>query len=85
MNNGLKAERLKYKGRLVELENQADNLKLTLGHGLRTMRDMLDPTEALDAIEGEAVANLAIQFAQKQIELRAALSKIETIKEALGG
>lgn len=84
MSNGLKAERLKYKGRLVELENQRDNLVLTLNHGLRTMRDMLDPTEALEAIEGEGVANLAIQFSQKQIELRATLRKIETIKEALG-
>jgi hypothetical protein len=77
-------ERLKHLGRLEERKMEARKLELKL-RGLRdAIRDVLDPFERLDEIEGEQAASQAVEFATVQAQYREVLAEIAAIQKALG-
>lgn len=85
MDNGLKRERLRMRGRLVEEDQKMRELAGRLATLRGAMRDELDPLEGdLGRIDGESVANMAIEFSQKQISYRETRKRVDAIKEALG-
>ncbi|MDY7034542.1 MAG: hypothetical protein SV375_00040 [Thermodesulfobacteriota bacterium] len=77
-------ERLKYQGRLAEKEMEAKKLRLRLT-GLRdSLRDNLDPFVLIEDLNGELIAEEALEFTGTWAELRAVLATIDSIKNILG-
>lgn len=77
-------ERLKFQGRLLEREREAERLR-TLLRGLRAaLREALDPIEPVDELDRDAIVQQATEFGLKQIELVGVMAEIRAIKRELG-
>ncbi len=77
-------ERLKFMGRLEERRLEAEQLKLRL-RGLRdSIRDILDPFDAVEELDGDVLALQAMEFASVQIRCKEALSEMAVIRKTLG-
>ncbi len=77
-------ERLKFMGRLEERRLEAEQLKLRL-RGLRdSIRDILDPFDAVEELQGDVLAAQAVEFAALQIRCREVLSEAAVIRRTLG-
>ncbi|HOI96331.1 MAG TPA: hypothetical protein PK250_16630 [Syntrophobacter fumaroxidans] len=77
-------ERLKFLGRLEERRLEAERLRLRL-RGLRdSLRDVLDPFETVEDLDGEKLAALAVEFADLQILCREAIAEMALIRKTLG-
>lgn len=77
-------EALKFEGRLGRKRHDAEKLKLRL-NGLRaSVRNTLDPFEAVEKLKLDVAAEEVLEMARLQIELKAALETIQAIEEALG-
>lgn len=77
-------EVLKFKGRLSEKELQAKSLRLRMAGDVTALRDLLDPTVAVDRLKTDVIAEQALELANKQIALKEVLAEIEAINRALG-
>jgi len=78
------SERLNFQGRLVDTELAAKKLQYRI-QGLRTsLRELLDPFEAVKELKAELIAEEALQLAARYGEYRAALEEIAAIEKALG-
>lgn len=78
------SEQLKFKGRLAEKELGAGKLKLRI-QGLRdSIRENLDPFEAVEDLKTDVAAEQAFELAQLHIEYMRTLQEIAAIKKALG-
>ncbi|PKN28259.1 MAG: hypothetical protein CVU64_14230 [Deltaproteobacteria bacterium HGW-Deltaproteobacteria-21] len=78
------SERHKFLGKLQEKQMEADKLRLLLKGFVRSLRDALDPTEAVEELDRELIVEQATEFGLKQIELLAVLAEIKAIKRELG-
>jgi len=77
-------ERLKFLGRLEERRLEAERLRLRL-RGLRdSLRDVLDPFETVEDLDGEKLAALAVEFADLQLQCREAIAEMALIRKTLG-
>ena len=77
-------ERLKYQGRLRVKQLEARKLEQQLGGLLRSLRDLLDPTEKLTELEGELIATQGLEFGARMGEYKALLEEIAKIEKLLG-
>jgi len=77
-------ERLKFKGRLAEMEVEAKRLKLRMDGFVRSIRDALDPFEDPADLACDVAAEQAVELAALQADYKAALAEITAIKKALG-
>ena len=78
------SERLKYEGRLAEASQAENRLRLRLSGLVRSLRDLLDPTEDVARLDGEQIADQALQLAMVKGELDAKMAEIGSIREVLG-
>lgn len=78
------SERLQWLGRLEERKQEAARLTMRLNSIRESIRLKLDPFEAPDEIDGDAVAELALEFSGTQIAYKAAAEEIKAINKALG-
>jgi len=78
------SERLKYQGRLAEMELEEKSILLKM-QGLRdAIRDQLDPLESLEVLALDVVAQEAMELAELQIQLKELQAKIEKAKKLVG-
>ena len=77
-------ERLKFKGRLVEKENEARQLRLSMEGDLKAIRDILDPFEPMQDVRADLAAAQAVELAGKHAEYLGLLEDIKAIRKALG-
>ena len=74
----------KFRGKLAGAEDQDRKLKLKLD-GLRgSLRALLDPIDAVDKLDGEQIAQQAVEFAAVQVEYVEVRATIDKIKNVLG-
>lgn len=78
------SERLKYEGHLAVLKQDVMQLKTALNGLLKAMRDNLDPLEKIEKIDASLVAQQALEFAGKHIDLKEKLAEIQKAEEILG-
>lgn len=78
------SERLKFQGKLLEREREADRLRLLLRGLVSSLRDALDPTEPVEDLDREAIVQQATEFGLKQIELVGVQAEVRAIKRELG-
>ncbi len=73
-----------FRGKLAGAQDRAWKLGLKLD-GLRgSLRTLLDPIDAVETLDGEQVAQQAVEFAAVQTEYREARAMIDKIKGILG-
>ena len=77
-------ERLKFQGKLLEKKQDAERLKMLLRGLVRSLRDALDPTDAVEALDRDLIIQQAAEFGMKQIDLLTALEEIRVLKKELG-
>jgi hypothetical protein len=77
-------ERLKFKGRLVEAEDKARQLRLSMEGDLKAVRDLLDPFESIEGVRADLAAAQAVELAGKHADYLGLLKEIKAIKKALG-
>jgi len=78
------SERLKFQGRLLEKEQDARRLKLSI-EGLRdAIRDQLDPFCPVEHLTADRVVELAVDLNSRHIDYAGLLAEIAAIKKALG-
>lgn len=77
-------ERLKFQGRLAEMEVEAKRLKLRMEGLVRSIRDALDPFEDPADLACDQAAQQTVELAGIQADYKAALDEIAAINKALG-
>ena len=77
-------EHLKFRGRLSIKEEEAREKRMLICGIVKSLRDLLDPTEKVEDLKGELIAGQALDLANRQIEYIALLSEIREIKKLLG-
>lgn len=77
-------ERLKREGRLLEYRQEAAKLRLALDGLRRSLRNLLDPDQALRDIRGDLVGHQGLEFWAVQQRYRETLEEIERIEKDLG-
>jgi len=78
------SERAKYRGYLAEAQEEERRLVLKMSGLRQSIRDRMDLVKDVGEIDGELIAQQAIEFRQAQIELTAKRAEIKTIKDVLG-
>jgi len=78
------SERLKYQGRLAEAEQAERRLKMRMDGLVRSLRDLLDPTEDVARLDADQIADQAMQLAAAAGDLRARTAEIAKIRDVLG-
>ncbi len=78
------SERLKFQGRLGELELEAKKRELIMKGIVSGMRDLLDPLEAVADLKADVIFQQASLLAFQQSELKAVLEQIKEAKRILG-
>lgn len=74
----------KFKGKLEEKRIEAENLKLMINGDVTLLRELLDPFIPAQKLKTDVIAVQAVDLANKQIQLKAILAEMESIREALG-
>ena len=77
-------EKLKFLGRRQEKIMQAKSLRLRIEGTLSALREEADPVIPPENLDGEKIAQLALELANKVSELKAILAEIHKINEILG-
>jgi len=80
----MSTETLKFKGRLLEKEQEARRLELRIRGLVKSVRDLLDPFEQPRDLDVETAAAQMLDLASVHIEYKAALAEIAAVKKALG-
>lgn len=78
------SEILKHKGRLAEKELEAKKLKLRLEGLVKSLRDLLDPFESVEDLQGDIIADQGLELASYQVEYKRLLEEIKAINKVLG-
>jgi hypothetical protein len=76
-------EIIKLEGRLSIKKQEASKLKLRLKFGIKSIRDILDPFDAVDEIDFDMAAQEAVRLASDGITLKGVLDEIKALKKAL--
>lgn len=79
------SERLKFQGKLAELDLEARKLDLQACGMVRSLRDLLDPTVRTEDLEQDLIADQALRLASAVIERRRVLAEIREIKKLIVG
>lgn len=77
-------ERLKFEGRLAVKENEIKQLKISIESNRDSLREAVDPFEALSDLAGERISTLAVNLSAQLIEYRRLNAEIKAIRKALG-
>jgi len=77
-------ERLKFEGKRALLRNEAQRHERRIQGLVRSLRDLLDPTEQAAALEAEQIRDQAFELAAVQGEYRAVCEEIAAIEKILG-
>ena len=77
-------ERLKFEGRLVVKEKEIKQLKIAIESNRDSLREAVDPFEALSDLAGDRITTLAVNLSGQLIEYRRLNAEIALIKKALG-
>lgn len=79
-----KEERLRWQGKLLEKQKKARGLEISI-KGLRdSLRMSLDPHEEVGSLDGETIANIAMELAEKLAEYDGLDLAIKGLKGSLG-
>ena len=78
------SEVLRLRGRLAELKQQRKRHEIAMRSHVESIRQRLDPYAPPQEIDTEGAAELAVQLAAEQIELKECLALIASIKRELG-
>lgn len=78
------SEILKFQGRLGEKEMEARSLKLSAEGLIKSLREILDPFEAVEDLNIELASQEMANLEKTMLELRDTLHDITAIKKALG-
>ena len=77
------SENLKFKGRLLEKEQEEKKLSLRIKGLVTSLRELLDPFEKLEDLKADIISEQALILEARQIELKEVRAKIKAIKKAL--
>lgn len=77
-------ERLKFQGRLAEQEMESKRLRLRIQGLVKSIRDILDPFDAVEDLRADVAMEQVIELAGLQADYKATLDEIAAIKKALG-
>ncbi len=77
-------ERHKYKGKLLEKEQDIKSKELEVKSHFESLRNLLDPTEPLLNLNGDEIAGHAFNLQKELIELRGLVAEADKIKDVLG-
>ncbi|MEN6439438.1 MAG: hypothetical protein ABFD97_12765 [Syntrophobacter sp.] len=78
------SEREKLLGKDTELRLEADNLKLQIKDRRAGLRDLLDPVEEPEDLDGQRIAMKAVEMAALIHNLKRVNAKRSTIRDELG-
>jgi len=79
-------ERVKYEGRLRMAEIEAEKLRMRCRTIIRSIRDILDPTEEVEKIDVQTlVVELTPDLHTAQSDLKRVLRNIHDIRSLIGG
>jgi hypothetical protein len=78
------SERLKFQGRLQELELEAKKTELMMKGIVTAMRDLLDPLEAVQDLKTDVIFEQANQLSHYHSALRATRELIAEAKRIMG-
>lgn len=78
------SEYLKHKGRLEELKQVRISQALQAESIRDALRELLDPVDDVEHLQGETIVNQALNFSNAQMELAETDEKIAKIKKILG-
>jgi len=84
MTDMLVSERLKQGGRLRQMEINAEKHRTKIKGLVRSMRETLDPFDAVEKLDLDVLVNQALEASTTQIKLKETIGNIRAIKEALG-
>ena len=77
------SENLKFKGRLLEKEQEQKRLSLRIKGLVSSLRELLDPFEKLEDLKTDMISEQAMMLEARQIELKQVNAEIRAIKKAL--
>jgi len=77
------SENLKFKGRLLEKEQEQKKLSLRIKGLVSSLRELLDPFEKLEDLKADMISEQAMMLEARQIELKQVNAEIRAIKKAL--
>lgn len=80
----LQGERLQFQGRLGEKKIEAKKVEIKANGLVDTMRNSLNPFEAIEDINTELIVEQAMDLAQLKIDYIRTLKEITAISKALG-
>jgi len=78
------SEILKYQGKLLEKEHEAKTARLRMDGLVISLRDLLDPTDPVDALDTEQIADQALALRGLAIDLSGITAEIAKIKKLIG-
>jgi hypothetical protein len=73
----------KFRGRLVERQREARRLDMLIKGSVLALRDELDPFRASEDLNGEMIAELALQLGDLEIQLKSVLAEVAALRRAL--
>jgi hypothetical protein len=77
------SEKLKFKGRLLEKEQEEKKLSLRIKGLVTSLRELLDPFEEIEDLKADIISEQAMTLEARQIELKEVRAEIRAIKKAL--
>jgi len=78
------SEHLKFVGRRMELEQKKKALAIQCDGLIKSLRDALDPLEAIENLRMDAIAEWSFDLAGKYDAYRDTLVELRKIKDILG-
>lgn len=80
---GLRRERLQMRGRLMEAQQEAARLVTRMNYLRGHLRQALDPVEPASNLDGNGIAEMALELSNAIIEYKAVHARLAAIQEAL--
>ena len=77
-------EVLKFRGRLAATELEAKNREIAAKGLVNSLRNLLDPFEALEELSDEQILDQALRLANMLIAYREKRAEIAALRKALG-
>jgi len=80
----MSSEIQKFRGRLVERQMEARRLEMLIRGAVTALREELDPFAPPVELNGDQIAELALQLGGLRIQLVEVLAEIRAIQKAIG-
>jgi hypothetical protein len=78
------SERLKFQGKLLEKDQEKRLLEVQVSGLVRSLRDLLDPTEQQEDLRDQEIADQALRLANTVITLRHVNAEMREIRHLIG-